>query len=56
MVSPFDQQRTGYGLTGYYALSKRTTPYAGYQSQVTKTAGQADVRNSLLAVGVLHLF
>jgi len=56
VVSAFDQERTGYGLTAYYALSRRTTAYAGYQSQVTKTVSLADERNSLLALGVLHLF
>ncbi|WP_157826886.1 porin [Macromonas nakdongensis] len=56
VVSATEQERTGYGLTAYYALSKRTTAYAGYQSYKVKTVSQPDTKGSLLAVGLLHLF
>lgn len=56
VISATEQERTGYGMSAYYALSKRTTAYAGYQSYTVKTASKPDSKGSLLAVGMLHQF
>jgi predicted porin len=47
----------GFGLTGYYDLSKRTAAYAGVQQAKFKdTAGATTSKSSLFAVGVRHRF
>lgn len=56
VISATEQERTGFGPTAYYTLSKRSTAYAGYQSYKVKTVGQPDTKGSLLAVGLLHQF
>jgi predicted porin len=51
-----DLKRTGYGLAGLYALSKRTNLYAGVQSGKETTTGVADRKTSTYGVGVRHTF
>ncbi len=51
-----DLKRTGYGLAGLYALSKRTNLYAGVQSGKETNAGVADRKTSTYGVGVRHTF
>jgi predicted porin len=47
----------GFGLTGYYDLSKRTAAYAGVQSTKFKdAAGATSSKSQLVAVGVRHRF
>jgi predicted porin len=47
----------GFGLTGYYDLSKRTAAYAGVQSTKFKDApGATTSKSQLVAVGVRHRF
>jgi predicted porin len=48
---------TGFGLTGYYDLSKRTAAYAGVRSAKFEDAGgNTTSKDSLFAVGVRHRF
>ncbi len=48
---------SGFGLTGYYDLSKRTAAYAGVQSVKFENAAGTDTsKSSLFAVGVRHRF
>jgi predicted porin len=48
---------TGFGLTGYYDLSKRTAAYAGVRSsEFENAAGTTTSKDSLFAVGVRHRF
>jgi predicted porin len=51
-----DLKRTGYGLAGLYALSKRTNLYAGVQSGKETSSGAADRKTSTYGVGVRHTF
>lgn len=48
---------SGWSLTGYYDLSKRTRLYAGYNSTSAKDGAGVKVdKNSLFAVGMRHSF
>ncbi len=49
-------KRTGYGIAGLYAMSKRTNLYAGYQNAKETAAGLADRKDSTVGVGVRHTF
>ncbi|MEO8387869.1 MAG: porin [Polaromonas sp.] len=49
-------KRTGYGLAGLYAVSKRTNLYAGVQSGKETGSGVADRKTSTYGVGVRHTF
>lgn len=48
---------SGYALVGTYALSKRTTAYAGYEStKVENNAGTSTTKVTNLALGLRHTF
>jgi len=51
-----DATRKGYGFAAAYSLSKRTTAYAGFQSNTTSAPAVADVDARTVAVGVKHTF
>lgn len=47
------EERSGFNLAATYALSKRTTAYAGYKSYELKNS---KVENTVYGVGVRHVF
>jgi predicted porin len=47
------EQRTGFDLAATYALSKRTTAYAGYKTYKVK---DEDLKATAVGVGVRHVF
>jgi len=51
-----DLKRTGYGLAGLYALSKRSNLYAGVQSGKETNSGVADRKTTTYGVGIRHTF
>lgn len=51
-----DSKRKGISLAAQYALSKRTSVYAGYQATRTSNPALPRVDTSLYAMGVSHLF
>lgn len=46
----------GFGLAAEYALSKRTTAYAGLETDKAKSSGTTVAKNRIAAVGVRHRF
>jgi predicted porin len=51
-----DLKRTGYGVAGLYALSKRSNLYAGVQSGKETNPGVADRKTTTYGVGIRHTF
>ncbi|MCW5655664.1 porin [Hydrogenophaga sp.] len=51
-----DEKRSAFGLVATYALSKRTTAYAGYTTGEGKTNGVKTQELDKYAVGVRHTF
>ena len=49
-------KRTGFGLAAKYALSKRTTLYAGLNSNKQTSSGSEDVKGRIVAAGINHKF
>lgn len=50
-----DLKRTGYGVAGLYALSKRSNLYAGIQT-AKETGGATERKTSTYGVGIRHTF
>jgi predicted porin len=51
-----DLKRTGYGVAGLYALSKRSNLYAGVQTGKETNPGVADRKTTTYGVGIRHTF
>lgn len=55
-VSNIAGSSKSFALEGRYALSKRTTAYAGYNSTKDNIGGGADFKTNRFGVGVRHVF
>ena len=55
-VSDVDGNSKSFALEGRYALSKRTTAYAGYNSTKDNIGGGADFKTNRFGVGIRHVF
>lgn len=55
-VSDVDGNSKSFGLEGRYALSKRTTAYAGYNNTKDNIGGGADFKTNRFGVGLRHVF
>ena len=54
--APGDNADTSFGVQGVYALSKRTSWYAGYRSSKSVDANVVNQKTSHLATGIRHTF
>ncbi len=55
-VSDVDGNSKSFALEGRYALSKRTTAYAGYNNTKDNIGGGADFKTNRFGVGMRHVF
>lgn len=55
-VSNIAGSSKSFGLEGRYALSKRTTVYAGYNDTKQNIGGGANIKTNRLGVGIRHVF
>nr|WP_315205131.1 porin [uncultured Albidiferax sp.] len=51
-----NEKRKGWGLGAKYALSKRSTIYAGFEADNAKTAGVTTKKHDIALVGINHKF
>ena len=55
-INDVDGNSKSFALEGRYALSKRTTAYAGYNNTKENIGGGADTKTNRFGVGVRHVF
>ena len=55
-INDVDGNSKSFALEGRYALSKRTTAYAGYNSTKDNIGGGADFKTNRFGVGIRHVF
>ena len=55
-INDVDGNSKSFALEGRYALSKRTTAYAGYNNTKENIGGGADTKTNRFGVGIRHVF